>query len=86
MVRHLTAVVLAALNLMGLAFVYAQDPAKTVKLESPYFVFPRLGDKHIDLSSDWILTASDAPVESIAALAKRIHHGGVSDVRPDGLL
>ena len=49
--------------------VSAQEKETVKRLESPYFVFPRLGDKHIDLSSDWILTASDAPVESIAALA-----------------
>ena len=68
MVRHLTAVVLAALNLMGLAFVYAQDPAKTVKLESPYYVFPRTGGQHIDMSSGWELTSNDTPLGELSGL------------------
>ena len=63
----MTAVVLAALNLMGLAFVYAQDPA-TVKLESPYYVFPRTGGQHIDMSSGWELTSNDTPLDELSGL------------------
>ena len=69
MIKRLTAVVLAALNLAGVACVYAQDPAKTVNLESPYYVFPRSGAQHVDLSPDWKLTSVDSPVESLTALS-----------------
>ena len=47
----------------------AQDKADVKRLESPYYVFPRNGGQHIDLSADWKLTSVDAPLESPAALS-----------------
>ena len=49
--------------------VKAQDKATVNRLESPYYVFPRTGGQHIDLSADWKLTSVDAPLESPAALS-----------------
>lgn len=42
--------------------VQAQQEIK--KLESPYYIFPRSGAQHIDLSADWQLTSKDAPISS----------------------
>ena len=49
--------------------VKAQDKATVNRLESPYYVFPRTGGQHIDLSADWKLTSVDAPLESPASLS-----------------
>ncbi|MBR4755428.1 MAG: hypothetical protein IK076_00640, partial [Bacteroidales bacterium] len=39
---------------------YAQDNKNVKHLESPYYVFPRMGAQHVDLSSGWELTACDS--------------------------
>ena len=41
--------------------VKAQDKATVNRLESPYYVFPRTGGQHIDLSADWKLTFRRSP-------------------------
>lgn len=47
--------------------VYAQE--KTIKqLEFPYYIFPRQGDQHIDLSNNWNLGHTDNPINSLAEL------------------
>ncbi|MDR2118596.1 MAG: hypothetical protein LBP25_03570 [Tannerellaceae bacterium] len=42
---------------------YAQE---ITKLESPYYVYPRSGAQHIDLSHDWQLSSMDEPVANIS--------------------
>ncbi len=37
-------------------------------LESPYYVYPRGGDQHYDLSSDWKLSSKDKPISSLNEL------------------
>ena len=64
--RHIIAAVFLLFSFLG---AYAQEKETVKRLESPYFVFPRLGDKHIDLSAEWTLSASDTPLETVAALA-----------------
>lgn len=39
------------------------------QLESPYYVFPRQGNQHIDLAADWLLTSAEDTVKSLDALA-----------------
>ena len=46
--------------------VTAQE--KTAGLESPYYVFPRSGDQHIDISADWQLGPKDNPITSLSEL------------------
>ena len=49
---------------------FSQEKSEGVQhLESPYYVFPRSGIQHIDLSPNWKLTSVDIPVESLAALS-----------------
>ena len=48
--------------------VSAQERETVKRLESPYFVFPRLGDKHIDMSSGWELTSNDTPLDELSGL------------------
>lgn len=33
-------------------------------LESPYYIFPRTGDQHLDISTGWLLGSMDKPVAS----------------------
>ena len=47
----------------SIANIYAQD---IEKLESPYYIYPRSGSQHIDLSHDWQLSPMDAPVGNIS--------------------
>lgn len=55
-----------AFTLLGLSWgVFAGEP----ELWQPYYVFPRSGDQHVDLSADWSLTWRDRPVSSLEALA-----------------
>lgn len=39
--------------------IHAQE---TKKLESPYYIFPRSGNQHIDLSANWQLSSKEKPV------------------------
>jgi beta-mannosidase len=36
------------------------------QLESPYYVFPRSGNQHIDLSGDWKLSSQDEPITQLS--------------------
>lgn len=45
--------------------IYAND---TKKLESPYYIFPRSGNQHIDLSNNWQLSSKDKPVTNSAEI------------------
>ncbi len=38
------------------------------KLESPYYIFPRSHNQHIDLSENWLLSSADKPVSGISEL------------------
>ena len=31
-------------------------------LESPYYIYPRTGDQHLDISADWLLSSKDNPI------------------------
>ncbi|WP_080903528.1 sugar-binding domain-containing protein [Parabacteroides sp. Marseille-P3160] len=44
--------------------LYAQEKV----LESPYYVFPRTEEQHIDLSPGWLLSAKDKPVADLNEL------------------
>lgn len=37
-------------------------------LESPFYVMPRSGAQHIDLSGDWLLSPEDTPITNLEAL------------------
>lgn len=55
------------LTILLVSQLYAQSPVR--QLESPYYIFPREGSQHIDLASDWLLTAEADTVKSLEALA-----------------
>lgn len=42
--------------------------AQVKDLESPYYIYPRLADQHIDLSQNWELSSEEFPVENLAKL------------------
>lgn len=42
--------------------------AQNNDLESPYYVYPREGDQHIELSHDWTLSSTDKPVDNLSEL------------------
>ena len=42
--------------------------AQVRDLESPYYIYPRLAEQHIDLSQDWELSSEESPVENLAKL------------------
>lgn len=44
--------------------LYAQEKG----LESPYYLFPRTGEQHLDLSGDWSLSGKDKPVMNLTEL------------------
>lgn len=46
------------------ARLYAQEKG----LESPYYLFPRTGEQHLDLSQDWSLSGKEKPVIDISEL------------------
>ena len=48
--------------------VFSQEKNDVKHLESPYYVFPRTGLQHVDLSPDWELTSLEAPVEGVSEL------------------
>jgi len=61
---------LAVFIAASITFIFPAVAQENVKrLESPYYVFPRAGSAHIDLSSGWELTANDTSLESVTALA-----------------
>jgi beta-mannosidase len=57
--------------LSTLCFVFLNLTAFTQdkKLESPYYVFPRIHNQHMDLSGNWLLASTDKPVTSISELS-----------------
>ncbi|MDR1524982.1 MAG: hypothetical protein LBS79_06995 [Tannerella sp.] len=58
--------VVAAVSGMMSGGMKAQDVVR--QLESPYYVFPRSGVRHVDLSADWQLASEDNPVADIKEL------------------
>lgn len=46
--------------------IHAQDNLKS--LESPYYIFPRTGAQHIDISKSWQLSSKNRPVEDLFEL------------------
>lgn len=42
--------------------------AKEVNLESPYYMYPRENNQHIDLSSDWNLSSEIVPIDDLMSL------------------
>lgn len=53
-------------SIFSLPNLTAQE--KTTNLEFPYYVFPRSGNQHIDLSADWQLGAKKNPIASLSEL------------------
>lgn len=51
-----------------LLFITTLLQAQNKPLESPYYIFPRSGTGHIDLSADWKLTSTDDSISSPSAL------------------
>lgn len=47
--------------------IMAQE--QSASLETPYYISPRTGNQHIDLSSDWLLGNKDNPVKNTLELA-----------------
>lgn len=63
----LNAVILGfALTLIFPLYSYAAD--NDSRLESPFYTFPRTGEKHLDLSSGWKLVSVDSLVADISNL------------------
>lgn len=59
--------------LYGLFFVLTQNyifSEEVKNLWQPYYITPRTGNQHIDLSADWRLTYLDAPIQSIHEMEK----------------
>ena len=42
--------------------------AQVRDLESPYYIYPRQAEQHIDLSQNWELSSEEIPVENLAKL------------------
>ncbi|UBD60485.1 glycosyl hydrolase 2 galactose-binding domain-containing protein [Parabacteroides merdae] len=42
--------------------------AQVRDLESPYYIYPRQAEQHIDLSQSWELSSEEIPVENLAKL------------------
>lgn len=54
-----------------LAFFWAEQlnaQPKEKKLETPYYIFPRQGEQHIDLSSGWQLSCTDSQLADVTQL------------------
>jgi beta-mannosidase len=59
----LKSIATCALLLCATSGIFAQKG-----LESPYYIYPRSGGQHIDLSADWLLTSTSEPKASIDEL------------------
>lgn len=42
--------------------------AQVKDLESPYYIYPRQAEQHIDLSQDWELSSEESPIKNLAKL------------------
>src|SRR5690554_286677 len=59
--------------LYGLFLVLTQNyifSQEVKNLWQPYYITPRTGNQHIDLSADWALTYLDTPIQSIHEVEK----------------
>jgi len=68
--RLMTASVLC-LTLMSLSPFTSSAEDRTdgiTRLESPYYTFPRSGNRHVDLSEGWKLTSTDSQISSLSEL------------------
>lgn len=67
--RHLPFVVgILCMSVLLPINMHAKDDDPIKSLESPYYIFPRSGNQHKDLSSDWKLTSIDAKISSVSQL------------------
>ena len=48
--------------------------AQVRDLESPYYIYPRQAEQHIDLSQSWELSSEEIPVENLAKLKENQWH------------
>ncbi|MDR0430145.1 MAG: hypothetical protein LBH58_06670 [Tannerellaceae bacterium] len=56
---------------IGLLFAgYNDISAQPKSLETPYYIYPRTGEQHIDLSSDWMLTPMNDSVSDLVELSE----------------
>ena len=48
--------------IIGLASFLNLQAQDQKLLESPYYIFPRAGNQHLDISADWLLSSKDKPI------------------------
>src|SRR3712207_2145684 len=65
--KHIIAIIIAA----GCSLASAQETKKDSSLWQPYYITPRTGAEHIDLSGTWELSHTDKPVAQLKELDKR---------------
>ena len=54
-----------SISFFSLSMIYAYGQKS---LESPYYIYPRTGEQHLDISADWALSSKDKPVASLSEL------------------